>query len=83
MPHTCPKCGGFSLHRSHTRNSAEHLFKTFLPLRPYRCSSCQWRGWRFKERTLNKNRFVKNLVVYAIVFVVAVLFALYMRNLFQ
>jgi hypothetical protein len=83
MPNICPKCGKFSLHRSHTSNTAEQVIKTFLPIRPYRCGECKWRGWRLKERTVNKNRFVKNLVLYSIVFAVALLFALYMRSMFQ
>jgi len=83
VPYTCPKCNEFSLHRSHTQNAVEHLLKTFLPLRPYRCSACKWRGWRIKERVVNKSRRTKNLIVYSIVFVVAILFALYMRNLFN
>ena len=83
MPNVCPKCGKFTLHRSHTDNSVEQLIKTFLPIRPYRCAECRWRGWRFKERAVNKNRRVKNLILYAVVFVVALLFALYMKSMFQ
>ena len=83
MPNTCPKCGKFSLHRSHTQNAAEQLIKTFLPIRPYRCGHCKYRGWRFKERVINKNRVVKNLILYSIVFVVAILFALYMKSCFE
>ncbi|MBN2201614.1 hypothetical protein JW777_06665 [bacterium] len=83
MPLTCPKCGEFALHRSHTQNAGEHLIKTFSPLRPYRCGACKWRGWRMKERAVNKQRRIRNLVIYGIVFVVAVVFALYMRTLFQ
>ena len=83
MPRICPKCGEFSLHRSHTSNSAEQVIKIFLPIRPYRCGECKWRGWRFKERKMNRGRFSKNLIFYTVVFAVALLFALYMRSMFQ
>jgi hypothetical protein len=83
MPLICPKCGKFSLHRSHTNNAAEHLIKTFLPIRPYRCGDCRWRGWRLKERVFNKNRLVRNLILYAVVFLVALIFAFYMKGIFQ
>lgn len=83
MPLVCPKCNQFSLHRSHSQNALEHLLKTFLPVRPYRCSACKWRGWRLKERTYNKHRIMKNLLLYAIVFIIALLFASYIKTLFQ
>jgi hypothetical protein len=83
VPLTCPKCGEFALHRSHTQNAGEHLMKTFSPMRPYRCGACKWRGWRMKEHAVNKPRRMKNLILYCAVFAVALLFALYMRSLFQ
>ncbi len=77
MPHTCPKCGKYALHRSHSQNAAEHLIKTLLPIRPYRCSECQWRGWRLRKRSvINKKRVAKNLLLYAVVLIVAIFFSL-------
>jgi predicted RNA-binding Zn-ribbon protein involved in translation (DUF1610 family) len=83
MPRTCPKCGEFSLHRSHSQNVLEHLIKTFLPLRPYRCGTCKWRGWKLKERSFNKSRFVRNLILYTVVLIIALLFAAYIKTMFQ
>ncbi len=41
----CPRCRSGPVHRSHTRNALERAAKS-LGVRPYRCSACDWRGWR-------------------------------------
>ena len=41
----CPKCGEYDYHNSHTRNIIERIRKIVLHQRPYRCHSCNYRGW--------------------------------------
>ena len=41
----CPKCSKENVHRSRTRNWWERWRKEITGKRPYRCSSCNWRGW--------------------------------------
>ena len=41
----CPECKSKSLRRSRTRNRWERWRKQITDKRPYRCRSCQWRGW--------------------------------------
>jgi hypothetical protein len=78
MPRICPKCEEFTLHRSHSQNALEQVIKTLLPLRPYRCSACQWRGWRLRERgTVNKSKALKTFIFYLSVFLLSLFFALY------
>jgi hypothetical protein len=43
--HNCPDCGGRAL-RSRTRAVHERVYKHFTSERPFRCSTCRWRGWR-------------------------------------
>lgn len=45
---SCPRCGSKKLHRSHTR-AWEKPFKAMTLRRAYRCTDCDWRGWRIPE----------------------------------
>jgi predicted RNA-binding Zn-ribbon protein involved in translation (DUF1610 family) len=44
-PFGCPKCHSFAIYRSRPRGLIERVRKHFTALRPYRCHSCEWRGW--------------------------------------
>jgi len=44
--HHCPKCNSTKLRRSPTRNRWERWRKEITGKRPYRCRTCQWRGWK-------------------------------------
>ncbi len=72
MPIPCPKCGHWTLHRSHSRNVIERTFRNLLPYRPYRCTGCEWRGWLHKSAGRNKVPFFKNLLFYIFVLLVAI-----------
>jgi len=72
MPMPCPKCGHWTLHRSHSKNVIERAFRSFLPYRPYRCTGCNWRGWLHKSAGKNKVPFIKNLLFYLFVVLVAI-----------
>lgn len=50
----CPRCGTDSVHRSHGRNAFERAIKA-VGLRAYRCTTCSWRGYRFKRRAWDEN----------------------------
>lgn len=43
----CPKCGSAQYYRSRTQNLRERIRKTICHQRPYRCHSCDYRGWVF------------------------------------
>jgi hypothetical protein len=42
---SCPKCQSLALHRSKARTLPERIRRNFSLLRPFRCTSCDWRGW--------------------------------------
>ena len=42
----CPKCNSKDLRRSQTRSRWEQWRKAVTGKRPYRCRTCQWRGWK-------------------------------------
>lgn len=41
----CPSCKSDRLRRSRTRSRWERWRKEITGRRPYRCLSCNWRGW--------------------------------------
>ena len=41
----CPKCANGRLVRSRTRTMRDRVRKQFTAQRPFRCDSCEWRGW--------------------------------------
>jgi hypothetical protein len=43
--HQCPRCRSQKIHASRTRSGWEAWRKQVTGKRPYRCSSCGWRGW--------------------------------------
>jgi hypothetical protein len=45
MP-TCPRCGGHDLHHSRLRSWVEGLRLYMTRRAPFRCHTCDWRGWR-------------------------------------
>jgi len=42
---TCPACGSHRVFRSKTRTAFERYRRQFTTKRPYRCHTCNWRGW--------------------------------------
>ena len=44
----CPSCGSSHLARSHMKGIYEHLLRTVLHVRPYRCMSCDYRHYRYR-----------------------------------
>jgi len=42
---SCPACGSNRVFRSKTRTAFERFRRQFTLKRPYRCHSCNWRGW--------------------------------------
>jgi predicted RNA-binding Zn-ribbon protein involved in translation (DUF1610 family) len=46
-PYGCPNCRSFAIYRSRPRWGWESIRRHFTALRPYRCHSCNWRGWLF------------------------------------
>lgn len=51
----CIKCGEFGLHRSRSRNCLERMRGSLTNRRPYRCSSCKWRGWADPAQVLERS----------------------------
>ncbi|MGE5244010.1 MAG: polysaccharide biosynthesis protein [Betaproteobacteria bacterium] len=41
----CPNCGAPTLFRSKARNLHERMRRNMSVQRPFRCTTCQWRGW--------------------------------------
>lgn len=41
----CPNCGSESIHPSRTRTGWEKFRRRLTGRRPYRCHTCEWRGW--------------------------------------
>ena len=41
----CPKCATGRLVRSRTRTLPDRIRKQFTAQRPFRCDTCEWRGW--------------------------------------
>jgi hypothetical protein len=41
----CRNCGSESIHASRTRTNWERIRRQWTGKRPYRCHTCQWRGW--------------------------------------
>ena len=48
MATSCPRCGSHYISRSATR-WWERPFRWITPLVPFRCRTCEWRGWRRSE----------------------------------
>lgn len=44
----CPRCGSHYINRSATR-WWERPLRWITPLVPFRCRTCEWRGWRRSE----------------------------------
>jgi hypothetical protein len=42
----CPTCGRPTLHHSQPRTWIERLRRRVTSRVPFRCHTCQWRGWR-------------------------------------
>jgi len=42
---TCPACGSHRVFKSKTRTAFERYRRQFTTKRPYRCHTCNWRGW--------------------------------------
>jgi hypothetical protein len=42
----CPGCGGHNVHHSRLRTHIERLRSRLTRRVPYRCHTCEWRGWR-------------------------------------
>lgn len=75
----CPKCGEYSYHKSHNKNTYEIVRKRFFQQRPYRCHSCGFRGW--VSRSALKPRITrKQILIYIGVFIVAILFSMILKN---
>jgi len=81
MPSTnpCPKCGEYSFHKSRTKNFYEKTRKKITRQQPYRCHDCGYRGW-ISSKILHSTFTNKQIIVYAIVFVVAVIFSLVLKS---
>jgi hypothetical protein len=81
MPSTnpCPKCGEYSFHKSHTKNFYEKTRKKITRQQPYRCHGCGHRGW-ISSKIIHSTFTAKQIIVYAIVFVVAVIFSLMLKS---
>jgi hypothetical protein len=45
-PLLCPACGKASIHHSRPRSWFERVRRRVTGLVPFRCHSCNWRGWR-------------------------------------
>jgi len=52
----CPICG-HELHRRH-RQIYQRLFSSYIPIRPYKCHRCGWKGLRIDK----KSTFVKRII---------------------
>jgi hypothetical protein len=48
--HICPRCGGHDLHHSRLRNWVEKTRGRLTGFVPFRCHTCDWRGWRSETR---------------------------------
>ena len=49
---TCPSCKSSRVYRSRARSVFEKVMHALLPVHYYRCHVCNWRGLRFRRRTL-------------------------------
>jgi hypothetical protein len=45
----CPGCRGHDIHHSRLRTPLERIRWRLTGRVPYRCHSCEWRGWRRAE----------------------------------
>jgi hypothetical protein len=48
---SCPGCGAHDLHHSRLSGRLERIRWRLTGRVPYRCHSCQWRGWRRGDST--------------------------------
>ncbi len=84
MPSTipCPKCNEYAFHKSHTRNLYERLRKRLLRQQTYRCHSCGYRGW-IRIRVLKPRPTFRQLLIYLLVFMLAILVSLGLKRLLR
>ena len=75
----CPACGKYHFHKSHTKNFYEKSRKKILSQHPYRCHNCGYRTWT-KSSILKPKATFKQALIYFIVFVVAVLISIILKN---
>lgn len=75
----CPECGEYSFHKSHTRNFYERTRKMVFHQQPYRCHDCGYRGW-VSSKILHSRLTARQIVIYAIVFLVSIIFSLFIKN---
>jgi len=71
----CPNCGEFDYHKSHIRNMLENIRKTVLHQRPYRCHSCDFRGWVLVRVAGNKIS-TKRAGLYITVLIISIILGL-------
>ena len=76
----CPKCGHWTLHRSHSRNAIERALRSAIPYRPYRCTGCSWRGWLHRSSGKSKAPLIKNLLFFIFVLIIAIWVSLSLWN---
>ncbi|NQT24735.1 hypothetical protein HQ585_05230 [candidate division KSB1 bacterium] len=60
----CPKCSGFSLHKSRSKNAIEKWIKKLIAIRIYRCGECKWRGWMSIRRAQGETPIRKVILFY-------------------
>lgn len=70
---SCPKCSSTRICRSHVHTFFESIFRYGLGYHYYRCKACGWRGrgTPHKHRIEAKPGIVKQLTIYAVVILLA------------
>ena len=76
---SCPKCGEYSFHKSHTKTSYEKLRKSLIRQQPYRCHKCGYRSW-IARSVLKPKPSPKRILIYVGVFVLAILFSMLLKS---
>jgi ribosomal protein L44E len=68
---TCPKCGEYHYHKSHSKNFYERTRKKILNQRRYRCHRCGYRGWERRFSIGHEKLTLKKALIYLLVIVIA------------
>jgi len=76
---SCPKCGEYSFHKSHTKSFYEKTRKKIFRQQPYRCHKCGYRSWVARS-ILKPKPSPKRILIYVGVFLLAIIFSMLLKN---
>ena len=76
----CPKCENAEYYQSRMKSAFEKARRAILKKRPYRCHSCNYRGW-VKIRPIKQDNNGRNLGFYSVIIIIAIIVGVIIGNM--